>query len=90
MLSLVGADDGRAWAFERGERAELRFPVPPSLPGMVRSYLVRTAGWYTIHVPDRGDGDLASLQRVIREPGAVANLSISALNDALRLARAPH
>ena len=90
VLSLVGAGDGRAWAFEQGERAELRFPVPPSLPGMARSYLVRTTGWYTIHVPDRGDADFASLQRVIREPGAVTKLSISALNDALHLARAPH
>jgi hypothetical protein len=51
VLSLVGGADGRAWAFEQGERAELRFPVPPSLSGMARSYLVRTTGWYTIHVP---------------------------------------
>jgi hypothetical protein len=43
-----------------------------------------------IHVPDRGDDDFASLQRVIREPGTVAKLSITALNEALRLARAPH
>lgn len=90
VLPLVGAADGRAWSFEQSERAELRFPVPPSLPGMARSYLVRTTGWYTIHVPDRGDGDFASLQRVLREPGAVARLSTTALNDALRLARAPH
>ena len=90
VLSLVGAADGRAWSFEQGEQAELRFPVPPLLPGMARSYLVRTSGWYTIHVPDRGDDGFAALQRVIHEPGAVAKLSISALNDALRLARAPH
>jgi hypothetical protein len=90
LLSLVGAADGRAWTFEQGEQAELRFPVPPLLPGMARSYLVRTTGWYTIHVPDRGDDDFAALQQVIREPGAVAKLSISALNAALRLARAPH
>ena len=90
VLSLVGAADGRAWWFEQGERAELRFPVPPLVPGLARSYLVRSTGWYTIHVPDRGDADFASLQRVIREPGAVARLSTTALNDALRLARAPH
>jgi hypothetical protein len=87
VLSLVGAADGRAWSFEQGEQAELRFPVPPLLPGIARSYLVRTTGWYAIHVPDRGDADFAALERVIREPGAVAKLSISALNDALRLAR---
>lgn len=90
VLPLVGAADGRAWGFEQGERAELRFPVPPLLLGMARSYLVRSTGWYTIHVPDRGDDDFAALQRVIREPGAVARLSTTALNDALRLARAPH
>jgi hypothetical protein len=90
VLSLVSAADGRPWGFEQGERAELRFPVPPLLPGMARSYLVRSTGWYTIHVPDRGDADFASLQRILREPGAVARLSTTALNDALRLARAPH
>jgi len=89
VLSLVGAADGRAWGFEQGERAELRFPVPPVASGMARSYLVRTTGWYTVHVPDRGDADFASLQRVIGEPGRLAKLSITALNEALGLARAP-
>jgi hypothetical protein len=89
ILSLVGAADGQAWNSEPGERADLHFPVPPLPTGMARSYLVRTTGWYTIHVPAGGDGDYAQLQRLIREPGAVAKLSITTLNEALRVASAP-
>jgi hypothetical protein len=89
VVSLVGAADGQAWGFEPGEQAELRFPVSPVPAGMTRSYLVRTTGWYTIHVPDSGDDDFASLQRIIREPGAVAKLSITTFNEGLRIASAP-
>jgi hypothetical protein len=89
VLSLVGTADKRAWGFEPGEQAELHFPVPALPAGMERSYLVKTTGWYTIHVPDGGDNDYASLQRVIREPGAVARLSTTTLNEALRVASAP-
>jgi len=89
VLSLVRAADGQAWSFEPGEGAELHFPVPPVPPAMARSYLVRTTGWYTIRLPEGGDDDYAVLQRLIREPGAVAKLSNTTLNEALRVASAP-
>jgi hypothetical protein len=89
VLSLVATADGQAWAFEKGQQAEVAFPVPAVAPGMARSYLVRATGWYTIHVPDMGDADVAALQRIIREPGAVAKLSVTTFNEALRVAGAP-
>ncbi|HTO72349.1 MAG TPA: hypothetical protein VMJ30_00955 [Gemmatimonadales bacterium] len=89
VLSLVATGDNRAWGFEPGEQAELHFPVPALSAGMERTYLVKTTGWYTIHVPDTGVEDYASLQRIIREPGAVAKLSTTTLNEGLRVASTP-
>jgi len=89
VLSLLKTADGKAWSFEPGEQADLHFPVPPAKAGMDRSYLVRTTGWYTIHVPTGAAGDYAQLQRLIREPGALARFSTATLNEALRTASAP-
>lgn len=89
VLPLVTQADGREWVFEQGTRADVRFPLPPPVPGMVRSYLVKTNGWYKIHLAEIGQPDIATLDRMFNEPRAAARISVTMINQALRAPAGP-
>jgi hypothetical protein len=86
VLGLVAQADGHEWTFEPGTGADVHFPVSEPPAGLARSYLVETTGWYRIHTPDIGEPDVATLDRVFRDPRAAAAVSVAAINEALRLA----
>ncbi len=83
---LLAAADGRALRLLTGDRLDLAFAVPPERVGMTRSYVLRSTGWYELQTRVTGAPDVALLDRVAREPGAIARLSIGLMNDALQLA----
>ncbi|MGE5759541.1 MAG: hypothetical protein ACM37V_04175 [Gemmatimonadota bacterium] len=85
VLPLVARADGREWVFEQRTRADVRFPLPRPVPGMARSYLVKTTGWYRIHFAEAGEPDVTTLDRMFNEPRAAVRISVSAINAALRV-----
>jgi hypothetical protein len=82
VLDTLAVADGRDQRLEPGESVELQFDVPPDEPGLARSYLVRSTGWYRIHTAEEGEPDLTLLGSVMK-PGGVAAASASRLNTAL-------
>jgi hypothetical protein len=84
VRSLIARPDGRDYTLETGDRAELVFHVPDVPPGMARSYVLRSHGWYQIHTEAVGAPQTALLERVASEPYAISRLAVSRMNDALR------
>ena len=76
--------DGQEHVLESPDFVELRFAVDPTPPGLTRSYLAATTGWYRIHTSESGDPDWALAERLIREPRAISRLSVARLNEALQ------
>jgi len=57
----------------------LEFDVPARQRGMERTYMFKSGGYYTIHVPAEGEPQLELMQRMLREPGAFTRFSLEAL-----------
>ena len=72
LRAVLRESDGRAYAMNEGERADLVFTVPPSLPGRQRSVVARMSGYYTVLVPSAEPGQAALFSRLVAEPGALA------------------
>jgi hypothetical protein len=71
----IGAIDGEHLVLETGEAAELAFHVPEVPAGKSRTYLLRSTGWYRVDAERQGAPDAALLERIEREPGAVARIA---------------
>jgi hypothetical protein len=80
---LLTTADGRQYEMENGASAELRFQVPAAAPGLSRSYLVRSTGWYRIHTAELKTPDIALLQKVLTEPYGASRVAVGRMNDAL-------
>jgi hypothetical protein len=83
LLSLLSSQDRRHYIMENGASAELRFRVPGVPAAKVRSYLVRSAGWYRIHTPDTQPADVALLNQVLKEKHGASRLSVARFNEIL-------
>jgi hypothetical protein len=58
------------------DRAYLTFAAPPPpAPGLTRTVLAHTRGWYQLHLPPAGAPDSAALRRLADEPGFIARLA---------------
>lgn len=57
----------------------LEFDVPARQRGMERTYMFKSGGYYTIHMPPGGEPQLELMQRMLREPGAFTRFSLEAL-----------
>ena len=68
---------------EHGASAELRFRVPDVPAGRVRSYLVRSSGWYRIHAPEIKPPDVVLLRKVLSEPYGASRVAVGRMNDAM-------
>lgn len=85
VAPLLAAADGREYVMEHGDGATLEFSLPPVPAGRVRSFLLRSTGWYRIHSSAREAPDIAMLTRLEREPDAASRLAVARLNDAIRV-----
>jgi hypothetical protein len=52
--------------------------------GLVRSYLLRSTGFYRIHTPEAGQSDTTLLNEVASGPGGVSRVAVRHQNRALR------
>lgn len=80
LRAVLRKPDGRAYAMHEGERADLVFTVPPSLPGRQRSVMARLSGYYTVLVPSGEPGQGALFSRLVAEPGALAESARTSLS----------
>jgi hypothetical protein len=72
-----------------GDGAELKFRLPHPEPGRVRSYLVRSSGWYRLHGSDSTPANRPLLSAVVAQPHGASRLAVARMNDALlRLSQA--
>jgi hypothetical protein len=81
---LLGRADGDDYVMEPDDVGELRFAVGSAPPGLARSFVAQTTGWYHIETPESGEPDWALAQRLIEEPGAMSRRSVTRMNTALQ------
>ena len=83
VAPLISAADGLEYVMEPGDAAEMSFRVPALDTGMDRTFLLRSSGWYRIHVPSAGAPDVAMLDAVMHQPLGVSRTTVAGLNAAL-------
>lgn len=83
IAPLIASQDRQYYVMENGISAQLSFRVPDVPAGRVRSYLVRSSGWYRIHAPEVKAPDIALLDRVHNQPFGASKASVARMNDAV-------
>jgi hypothetical protein len=83
VAALISSLDHGYYVMENGVSAELRFQVPEVPAGRVRSYLVRSSGWYRIHAAEVKAPDIALLRKVLTEPNGASRVAVGRMNDAM-------
>jgi hypothetical protein len=76
LPALRAADDRYHELPTTSDRAYLTFVAPPPpAPGLTRTVLAHTRGWYQLHLPPAGPPDSTALHRLADEPGFIARLA---------------
>jgi len=76
LVSLLSSTDSLYYVMPTtGDRAELEFPNVPLRPGMERTVLLHTRGFYQLHLQSTTEADTALLRRIENVPGATAQYS---------------
>jgi hypothetical protein len=82
VRQLLQSSDDRYYLMEKpGLGADMTFEAPPRTEGMDRSYILKSTGYYTIHVPEEGVLQRSLVQKLGTEPGAFGSYTIRLLND---------
>jgi hypothetical protein len=66
---LARADNNFLIMPEKGDRAELVFPAPPSIDGMNRTIILKSTGYYQIHIQGQGEAQYEILDKIHSQPG---------------------
>lgn len=77
IRGLLRSDDDRFYTTESGDSANLTFDEPPVLKDYARSFILKTRGYYTIHTSKEGQPEMALLNRLIEQPGALGYYSLT-------------
>lgn len=81
VLAIVSARDGRRHAMPTlSDTVALRFPAPPRRPGWERTMILKSSGYYIIHVDASGPPRSAELEELLRRPGAYGQFAVRLLN----------
>ncbi len=83
VAPLIAAIDHQDLALSHGAAMAVAFADPPLAAGQVRSYLLRSTGWYRVDTPETGEPDVAALSAFGRDSLAVGRGSVLRLNAAL-------
>jgi hypothetical protein len=81
VRGLLAAEDRNYLVLEQGAVTELSVRVPVVPPGLARSYLARTTGWYRIHAAETAEPDVVFRSSLARD-GASA-VAVRLTNQAL-------
>jgi hypothetical protein len=73
--SLLAEDSAYYSMPDNNETAELRFPAPPAAPGMARTVILHTRGWYELHLGAEGEPDKKALEEITTVPDAAARFA---------------
>lgn len=79
--------DHAYYVMEFGDSADVVFHAPPIQPGLARSYLARTNGWYRINGGGTAEPRTALLQRLRGEPLAISRIAVEEMNRVMAPAR---
>jgi hypothetical protein len=85
VAAWLAAVDDRELVMETGDYAELEFAVPPLVPGKMRSFLVRSTGWYRVHTDETAPPQVAMLSEVWTDRDAASRISVERMNEAWRV-----
>jgi hypothetical protein len=76
MLTALSTSDDRYYAMPyTGDYGHLTFDAPAPRPGLTRTVLLHTRGYYRLHLPIGGAPDTATLNRLSFVPGAAARFA---------------
>lgn len=77
MLSALAVADDRYYAMPyTGDRGYVTFAAPPEPgPGLQRTVIAHTRGYYRLHLPIGADPDTAALRRIAEVPDGAARLA---------------
>jgi hypothetical protein len=78
----LGSLDRDYFTMEQGDGAELQFRLPDPEPGGIRSYLVRSSGWYRIDGDESIPAD-SRLLSAVAQPRGASKAAVARMNDAL-------
>jgi len=76
MLAALSTSDDRYYAMPyTGDYGHLTFDAPAARPGLTRTVLLHTRGYYRLHLPIGAAPDTATLNRLSFVPGAAARFA---------------
>jgi hypothetical protein len=70
VRGLLAAADGRFLTMPNaGDYADVFFCAPPAAAGTERTFILKTTGYYDIHLAAEGEPQTETIKRIHREPG---------------------
>jgi hypothetical protein len=79
--ALHNIDDRYYILEDSGYSANLTFKAPPRMDGMDRSFILKSTGYYTIHVSEQGPPHHDLVKQLGDQPGAFGSYIIGLLNN---------
>jgi hypothetical protein len=76
VRQALSSSDERYHVLSTGDLLKLAFSAPPARPGYARSFVLESAGYYTIHVTPSGSPQLELLDSFTNEPGAFGRYTL--------------
>jgi hypothetical protein len=83
LRQILQSLDDRYHVMHTQDWAELAFPVPPRKQTLLRSYALKSAGYYIINVPVDGPPQAELIERFMTEPFAFGQYTLQLLNGYL-------
>lgn len=84
LKEVLQKSDGQYYAMPTTQDwAELTFAAPPRTKNTERSFMLKSAGYYTIHVDATGEPQRELLTRLMAEPGAYGQYTLRVLKQNL-------
>jgi hypothetical protein len=68
VSSLLAKDDNQYYAMMLGQSAKVSFDIPPAAPGINRTYILKTKGYYHQWFDSHGEDHVAEVDRILAEP----------------------
>jgi hypothetical protein len=65
--------------------ADLEFATPPLKHGFDRSFILKSTGYYTIHVTPKGEPQKELISNLMKDPGAYGQFTLKKLGENYKL-----
>ena len=83
VLGRLATMDQTYFEMENRDGAELTFRLPDPNREQVRSYLVRSSGWYRLHGSNSTSANRQLLSAIVAQPHGASKLAVARMNNAL-------